>query len=112
MRPAFCIILIATLVIAAQTSAFALTSDSMMCSGGIVSVGDIVLDVVRKCGQPTYTSQREQKVVEWGDIPGERIITTVVIDDWIYNFGRDRFQYRVLLKNSRVWKIESLDYGY
>jgi len=84
----------------------------MMCSGGIVSVGDIVLDVVRKCGQPTYTSQREQKVVEWGDIPGERIITTVVIDDWIFNFGRDRFQYRVLLKNSRVWKIESLDYGY
>ena len=70
------------------------------------------MDVVRKCGQPTYTSQREQKVVEWGDIPGERIITTVVIDDWIFNFGRDRFQYRVLLKNSRVWKIESLDYGY
>jgi len=68
--------------------------------------------LVRKCGQPTYTSQREQKIVEEGYTHGERIITTIVIDDWTFNFGRDRFQYRILLKNGRVWKIESLDYGY
>ena len=112
MKPTFCIILFTSLVIAAQTSALALTSDSVMCSGGIVTVGDIASDLLRKCGQPTYTSQSEQKIVEESDIPSERIITTIVIDDWTFNFGPDRFQYRILLKNSRVWQIESLDYGY
>jgi len=104
--------MIILLVITSQASAFAITSDSLMCSGGIVSVGDMVLDVLRKCGQPTYATQREQKFVEVDDFLGEHIITTIVIDDWLFNFGRDRLQYRILLKNSRVWRIESLDYGY
>ena len=112
MKSVFCIILCASLVIAAQPSAFAVESDSLICSEGIVSVGDIASDVVRKCGQPAYTSQRQEKIVEGGDFSGVRIITTIVVDDWIFNFGRDRFQYRILLKNGRVWRIESLDYGY
>ena len=112
MKTTFFIILFTLFMIAAQTSTFALASDSLICSGGIVNVGDIASDLLRKCGQPIYTTQREQKNVEWGDLPGERIITTYVIDDWIFNFGRERFQYRILLINGRVWNIESLDYGY
>ncbi|MGD0845263.1 MAG: DUF2845 domain-containing protein [Geobacteraceae bacterium] len=34
------------------------------------------------------------------------------MDDWTFNFGPDRFQYHILLKNGRVWKIDSLGYGY
>jgi hypothetical protein len=112
MKPAYYIILFTLLVITAQASAVALASDSLMCKEGIVSVGDIVSDLVRKCGQPAFATQREQQIVEPGDIPGERIITTIKIDDWTFNFGPDRFQYRILLKNGRVWNIESLDYGY
>jgi hypothetical protein len=112
MKPGICIILFTMFILVAQTSAFALESDSLICSGGIISVGDVASELVRKCGQPIYTAQREQKIVERGDIPGERIITTFVIDDWTFNFGSDRFQYRILMKNGRVWKIDSLDYGY
>ena len=112
MRPTICIILFAFFVIAAHTPAFAQASDSLICTGGIISVGDIASDLVKKCGQPIYTSQREQKIVEEDAINGARIITTFVIDDWTFNFGPDRFQYRLLLKNGRVWKIDSLDYGY
>ena len=112
MKQTFCILLFTSLVIAAQTSAFALSSDSLICKDGIISVGNIASDLVRKCGQPSYTSQHEEKIVEEGGFPGERLIFTIVIDDWIFNFGPDRFQYRILLKNGRVWKIESLDYGY
>ena len=112
MKLILCIILFTGFVITTQTSAFALESNSLMCSGGIISVADIASDLLRKCGQPTYASQREQKNVAEGNIPGERTIFTIVIDDWTFNFGPDRFQYRILLKNGNVWKIESLDYGY
>jgi len=112
MKPTFCIILFISFVIASQSTVFALTYDSLMCSGGNISLRDIASEVVRKCGQPAYTMQREQKIVEEDGYPGDRRITTIIFDDWIFNFGPDRFQYRVLLRNGRVWKIESLDYGY
>jgi hypothetical protein len=112
MKPFFCIILFMSLVIAAQTSAFALTSDSMRCTEGLVAVGDTASDLVRKCGQPTHTSQHAETTLNKSGFPGQYIITTTVIDEWTFNFGRDRFQYRILLTNDRVWKIESLDYGY
>jgi len=112
MKPAYFIMLFMSFVIAAQSSAFAVETDSLKCEDGIVSVGDVALDLLRKCGQPAYATQREQKIVEDGYFPGDRIITTILIDDWTFNFGRDRFQYRILLRNGRVWKIESLDYGY
>jgi hypothetical protein len=112
MRLFYSITLFTLLVITAQATAVAQTSDSLRCTGGIISIGDIASELVRKCGQPTYATQREQKLVEEGTIPGERIITTIIIDDWTYNFGANRFQYRILLKNGRIWNIESLNYGY
>jgi hypothetical protein len=112
MRPILCFILLIALVLAVLAPAFALTSDDLRCDGGIVSVGDMASELVRKCGEPSYTSQREQRNVEEAYFLGDRVITTILIDDWTFNFGPSRFQYRVLLKNGRVWKIESLNYGY
>ena len=112
MKPIFYIILFISLVIVTQTSAFAVTSDSLRCSEGLVVVGDTASDLVRKCGQPTYTSQRVQNTLNQTNIPGQYIITTTVIDEWTFNFGRDRFQYRILLTNDRIWQFESLNYGY
>ena len=112
MKPVYYLLLFTLLAITAQASTDALASDSLICKEGIVSVGDVASELLRKCGEPVYVAQREQKIVEAGIIPGERIITTIIIDDWTFNFGRDRFQYRILLRNGRVWEIESLDYGY
>jgi hypothetical protein len=111
MKTIFCFMLLSALVIAAQPDAGAMTTDALRCDGGLISIGDIAPDVIRKCGEPAYATQREQKFVE-GDIPGERIVTTVVIDDWTFNFGPNKFQHRILLRNNKVWRIEVLDYGY
>jgi hypothetical protein len=100
----WCILLV-SIVIATQATAFALD-----CDGGIVSVGDLVSDVLRKCGQPTSATQREQVIVN--QIANDHVITPIITDDWIYNFGPARFQYRILLRNDRVLQIESLGYGY
>jgi hypothetical protein len=70
MKTDFCIILFTSLIIGSQPSAIALASDTLMCSGGIVSLGDVASDLLNKCGQPTYTTQREQKIVEGEDSTG------------------------------------------
>lgn len=93
--------------------AFATDTDTMSCAGGIVSIGTSAGEVVAKCGQPAYAIQREEKIVEEGP-RGSRVraVASVIIDDWTFNFGPDRFQYRVVLRNGFVARIESLDYGY
>lgn len=106
------IVICASLFMIMQISAFALTSDSLRCAGGIISKGDVASEVVRKCGEPAYAAQREQKIVEDGWSTGERLVTIVILDDWTFNFGPGQFQYRVLLKNGKVSQIESLGYGY
>lgn len=96
-----------------SASAQATTTDTMICKGGIVSVGTTAGEVIYKCGEPSFASQREQTRVEHGVI-GHRnnVYTTSTIDDWTFNFGPNEFQYRLLLENGRVISIESLDYGY
>ena len=112
MKPILCIILLMSLVIATQTSVFAATSSSLNCSDGIVNIGDTASDLVRKCGQPTLTSQRAENTLNQTNIPGQYIIITTVFDEWTFNFGPNRFQYRILLINDRTVRIESLNYGY
>lgn len=110
MKPAFCFMIMVFCFILTLAPVYGLQSDSLLCDG-IISIGATAGDVLRKCGQPAYATQREERIVEGDDIGG-RVIITVLIDDWTFNFGPDRFQYRVLLKNGRVVRIESLDYGY
>jgi hypothetical protein len=111
MKPVLCFILLALFVITMRPSALAATSDTLSCNGGLVSLGDFALDVVKKCGQPAYAVQREQTIVD-GDWFGNRIVTTFVIDDWTFNFGPTQFQYRLLLRNGKVWRIENMGYGF
>jgi hypothetical protein len=101
------------LVMAVSDAAFTADTGTMRCRGGIVSIGDTVGDLLGKCGQPFYTTQREEKRVEGGGRGShERFITTIAIDDWLFNFGPNEFQYQVLLANGRVARIESLGYGF
>ena len=109
----FILLLLVLLISGAPSPVFAQTSSSdLRCDGGLISVGDYASELLRKCGEPIYATQREQKIVE-ESFTGDHIITTVLIDDWTFNFGPNRFQCRILLRNSRVWKIEIMDhYGY
>ncbi len=113
MKPHHLIGLTALFVFLFHTSSYAIDTGTMRCHGGIVSVGDTAGAVVSKCGQPAYTTRHERKDVV-ADSKGSRkkAITTVAIDDWTFNFGPNRFQYRVLLEDGEVTGIESLDYGY
>ncbi len=103
----------AILVLLFGVPAPAVETGSLSCGNGIVSIGDTAVEVLGKCGQPAYKTQREDKIVEEAkDGSRNKKIISASIDDWLFNFGPNQFQYRVLLENGRVSRIESLDYGF
>ncbi|MRR55591.1 MAG: DUF2845 domain-containing protein [Deltaproteobacteria bacterium] len=113
MKTAFKIILAAVVILTVQTAGHATSTDTMICTGGIISIGDTAGEVLSKCGQPATSTTREEKRYGSGSTYGHgRAYTTVAIDDWIFNFGPNQFQYQLVLENGRVARIESLDYGY
>jgi len=60
--------------------------------GKNISRGDGRFDVLVKCGEPTETGR-------YG------------YDEWIYDFGPDRFRYVVKFRNGRVTDIRTGEYG-
>lgn len=96
---------VASVALLAST-AFGTESGSLRCQRGIVSLGDMMAEVVAKCGDPTFTTSRQES-------RGDRArFWTVTIDDWTYNFGPDQFMYNLVFENGRVIRIDSLDWGY
>jgi hypothetical protein len=113
MNTTFQVILGALMVAAVHDPGFAADTGTMMCKGGIVSIGATAGEVTSKCGQPASTTQSEEKrVTNDSRSSRDKTITSVSIDDWIFNFGPNQFQYRVIFENGMVARIESLDYGY
>lgn len=87
--------------------------ESLICRGGLVTIGDTVGEVISKCGEPTYSSTRNDKRIEADSrYSWDRTVTTIRVDDWIYNFGPNQFQYQVIFENGRVTRFDSLGYGY
>jgi hypothetical protein len=106
-------LLVALLVLTGQSFGWATDTDTMICDRGMISIGATAGEVLNKCGEPATSTTREAK--RYGERSGyghERYYSTVAIDDWIFNFGPNRFQYQVVLENGRVARIRSLDYGY
>lgn len=107
------VVILASMTATGPAASAVQESQSMRCRGGIVSVGDTAVEVVGKCGEPAYKSQGvATRVIQPGPY-NERTILSVPADIWIFNFGPNEFQYRVLLDSGSVFRIESLDdYGY
>jgi len=90
--------------------AVAQQTGSMRCQNGIVSVGDNIPDVLKKCGPPTFQDRREQ--TRSGGNRYGRTHELITVEDWVYNFGTQEFMYEVTFHNGRVVKIESREHGY
>ena len=81
--------------------------NALICDGGIVSDGDTQVDVLRRCGPPTFVTQPDKIYTDWGDSVRQ---TTVV--HWIYNLGPGKFIRTITFTGGRVTDIEEGDYGY
>lgn len=92
------------------------------CGNRLVSTGDHMTVVQRKCGEPDFVSQRTEKrkikvkVRRWispheqEEISEEREVE-VLVDEWTYDLGSDRFIRFVSFENARVVGVTTGPYG-
>jgi hypothetical protein len=91
-------------------------ADSLRCDGGIVSVGDLKLDLIGKCGFPALKEEQEversrARFTAGGQLAAGRSALATV-ERWTYNFGPRQFVQVVTLEGGKVTAIERGSYGY
>lgn len=101
-------------------------TDGLQCSGRIVSLGDTLYQVRSVCGEPDDAQHRiETRTVRHRvrvacgrerdpnaqcDTTVERS-TDVVVDDWTYDFGRERFIRFLTFVDGRLARVQTGGYG-
>lgn len=98
---------IAALLLLATPSA---SADSLECPGGIVSVGDLKVELLAKCGAPALREERFD--TRAGELGTTARRVDLVVEQWTYNFGPRRFIQVVTIERGKVVAIERGSYGY
>jgi len=93
-------------------------SEALSCRNRLVRVGDASARVLELCGDPVEIVQREvarsrsvQRVLPDGSVVVDTITVTVVVEDWTYDFGPQRFMRRLRFEEGRLIAMETLGYG-
>ncbi len=85
----------------------ALPCHAFFCGGGVVTEGDTQIEVLKRCGPPTFQTAPDKIYIGRGGYVRQ---TTVI--QWIYNPGPRQFIRTVTFVGGRVTDIEEGDYGY
>jgi hypothetical protein len=102
-------------LLAAVLAAPAPRADTIRCAGGLVAAGDSRVDLLGKCGAPTWQDRRTDTRgdVAWDETRGigaSRQLD-VALETWTYDFGPNRFVMTVVLEGGRIRAIERGSYG-
>ena len=112
--------------LAALAAAPSARADSLACNGRIVSTGDSRYEVKSICGEPDDASQRVEYRTVRGRVAGpctrnggkitcsdtREIVVEVVIDEWIYDFGRNRFVEYLTFEQGKLVSVRTGSYGH
>jgi hypothetical protein len=98
------------------------------CDGKVIKKGDFHFEVVEHCGEPEAINTRRFLRTQRTDLAElsvnqlpdnyikvgaqQQITEEVIVEDWFYNFGRNRFSQKITFENGAIVRIESLGYGY
>lgn len=113
---------LAALTLLLSTAAPAAAEESFRCRGRLVSKGDGKYEVQKKCGEPDAVTQRTDKrklrerVRRWignvmEEVTEEREVE-IVVQEWTYDLGPERFVRVVDFENDRVVAVHARDYGH
>jgi hypothetical protein len=91
------------------------------CGSRVVSTGDHMYEVRKRCGEPDFVGQKtikrkiKVKRREWvdgqvEDVTDEQIVD-ILVDEWTYDFGPRRFIRFVLFEDGRVLDVATGGYG-
>jgi hypothetical protein len=86
---------------------------ALRCGSSLVNAGDYKLEVLRKCGEPAFADSRIElrytKLYGTGLEFGQYV--PITIDEWVYDFGPNRFVQLLRFENGRLVDIQSLGYS-
>jgi len=87
---------------------------AMRCGKALVSKGDHFIEVLNKCGEPTYREDYTELLVTrtHHKLVTLEVVKPIVTTDWVYNFGPHQFMRLVRFKNGVVRGILTLGAGY
>lgn len=114
------------LVVAGLSVSSSARADSLACDGRIVSTGDSRYDVKSICGEPDDASQRVEYRTVSGRVAGPCVrengklrcsqtreqVVEVVIDEWIYDFGKNRFIEYLTFEQGHLLSVREGSYGH
>jgi hypothetical protein len=87
------------------------TTEKFYCGARIVAPGDTQAGVLEKCGEPARRERRREERIE-AVTPDGTILTTVTTEEWLYNFGPERFLYHLKFRDDTLVEIKTGEYGY
>jgi len=99
-------------------------ASDLICGSKIITVGDRMYDVLRKCGEPSHVEVWEEvgirrdlglRLSETGMLLDQSPLLVkklVTVEEWEYNFGSNRFIRYLRFENGRLIRITEGDYGY
>lgn len=87
-------------------------AEALRCQGGLVAPGDHKVEVLAACGEPVF----REEVVEYpfrvarggGLAEVEYLPFGLLSEEWIYEFGPQRFRQLLRFRNHRLAVIETL----
>jgi hypothetical protein len=113
---------LAVLILACAASATVRADDGFRCrTGRLVSLGDRMPEVQRRCGDPDAVTTRVEKrkvkhrYTRWVGPVQESIVEEVEVevplDEWTYDLGPQSFVRYVLFENGAVVDVTTGGYG-
>jgi hypothetical protein len=117
----------ALLALAGLSLSSSARADSLSCGGRIVSTGDSRYDVKSICGEPDDVSQHVEYRSVRGRVSGpcardsngklrcqnsREEVVEVVVDEWIYDFGSNRFVEYLTFEQGHLLTVRDGSYGH
>jgi hypothetical protein len=86
---------------------FAVPCHGFFCDGGVVAEGDTQIEVLKRCGPPTFRTEPDRLYIH-----REGSVRQTNVIQWIYNPGPRQFIRTITFVGGYVTDIEEGDYGY
>ena len=89
--------------------AAAASAQSLSCGGGLVELDDSRYLVRSRCGEPTFADTT--RVTRVSKLDGALLQEFVEVEDWLYDFGPDRFVAVLTFEEGRLIGVRGYGYG-
>lgn len=84
---------------------------AMRCGHELVSIGDLAVEVLEKCGPPLTVNRWEGAIQSRGFFRFN-LLEQVIIEEWIYDLGPNKFIRVLRFENGRLVDEETAGKGF